>query len=358
MSGPQKLGESTYLLRDVYLEATSAVVGPKEGEGPLARYFDRIWPEERGGESSFEKAEQALLTQSQGLVLEKAGWGWEAVDLAIGGDLLDQLVSTNFVARSHGRPLLGCFSACATFTEAMALGSMLIAGGGPQRVMASAVSHHLAVERQFRFPIELGYQRTPTAAWTATAAGSALLGKTEAALAVEAVTVGKVIDWKVADANDMGTAMTPAAVDTIVRHLEATGTGVKDYSRIFTGDLGDLGVKLARHLARTEHGVDLDERLDDCGLALYDRTRQDVHNGGSGAGCSASVFGGYIVHELMSGRFNRVLLVATGALFSPLTYQQGESIPAVAHAVSIRAAQPSPSPSGERSDARAKEAKS
>ena len=323
---------STYALDGVYVAGTGSVVGPKEGEGPLGGDFDRVWSDEIHDSTSFEKAEQALLSEALETSLDKAGLEWNDVELVLGGDLLDQTVTTNFVGRTHQRPLAGLFAACATFTEALGLGALLVAGSGFKWIAASASSHHSTAERQFRFPLELGYQRPPTAAWTSTAAGAAIVGSRPSPIRIEAVTLGRVVDYGSTDANNMASAMAPAAFDTIWRHLRALGADTASYDAIYTGDLGHFGVALLQEYAR-ERGLELTPQLEDCGRALYDRDRQDTHNGGSGPGCSASVFAGPLMRRLGDGRMHRLLLVATGALFSPTTYQQGESIPCIAHAV-------------------------
>ncbi len=330
-----KIGAASYRLKNVGIKGTAAVVGPKEGQGPLGAYFDKVWVSETNHETSFERAERALLEEALNLAVKKANCSWDDVDLVLGGDLLDQIVSTNFVARQHERPLLGLFAACAVFTEALGLGALLIAGQGPKRVAVGAVSHHMAAERQFRFPIELGYQRTPTAAWTATAAGAAILGVAQHEdLLVDTVTFGRVIDYGSKDPNDMGSAMAPAALDSIERHLAATGDRIEDYDGIFTGDLGVFGIDLLQELGSAA-GLRFGDRLNDCGKSLYYLKEQDVHNGASGPGCSAGVFSGYLYQRLKKGDWQRLLLVATGALFSPTTYQQGETIPCIAHAVTV-----------------------
>jgi stage V sporulation protein AD len=327
-------GPFTYGFAGVAVQAVATVVGPLEGQGPLGPGFDRVWPDNLGQQASFEKAERELLVQSQRLALEKGGYGVEDVDLFMGGDLLDQLITTNFAGRTHGRPLVGLFSACATFTEGLALAAMTVAGGGPRRVLVSVASHHLAAERQFRYPVELGNQRPPTAAWTATAAGSAVVGRGDGPVRVTAATLGAVVDLGQQDPNFMAAAMVPAALWTIRHHLEASGRRPHEYDRILTGDLGAVGRQLLVAYAAQEAGLDLEPVLDDCGLLLYDRARQDVHNGASGAGCAAAVFGAAVFPRL-SRDWRRVLLVATGALYSPTSYQQGESIPGIAHAVEL-----------------------
>lgn len=332
----EKVGSATYRTPGVFVLGTGSVVGPKEGEGPLGQHFDRVWEDERHGCKSFEQAEQALLAEAYDVALQKASARWSDIDLVLGGDLLDQIISTNFNARQHERPLAGLFAACATFTEGLGLGALLMAGGGPKALLVSSSSHHQTAERQFRFPLELGYQRPPTASWTATAAGTVLLGSKPGPLIIEAITLGRVVDIGASDPNDMGSAMAPAAFDTIQQHLQDTGQKPGDFTKIFTGDLGHFGIRMLTTYAATK-GLELGPELDDCGRALYDAETQDTHNGGSGPGCSASVFAGPLAWRLASGEWERLLLVATGALFSPTTAQQGESIPCVAHAVSIRA---------------------
>ncbi len=331
---------ASYTFDHVGIRSAAAVVGPKEGHGPLASYFDRIWTSELNNHVSSEVAERALLTEAQSLALDKVGENWAHVDWVVGGDLLDQLIATDFAAREHQRPLIGMFAACAVFAESLGLGALAIEGGGPKMVLAGACSHHLSAERQFRYPIELGYQRTPTAGWTSTAAGACLLSYLDAMnsgdVAIEAATFGRVVDWGSKNPNDMSTAMAPAAFDTIKQHLDDLGRDITYYDQVYTGDLGVLGVKLVDALAQKEkEGFNWSERLNDCGRSLYDIDKQDVHNGGSGPGCSASVFSGFLYRQLQTQQFQRILLVSTGALFSPTSYQQGESIPCIAHAVAI-----------------------
>ncbi len=331
----RRVGDSSYQVEGVYVGQSASVVGPKEGQGPLRDYFDLIWNDEGTTFSSYEMAERALLRQSETIALNKSQLAWEDVDIVVSGDLLDQLITTNFEARDHRRPVLGVFSACASFTEAMTVASLILGQGGPTSALVAACSHHLSAERQFRYPVELGYQRTPTASWTATAAGSVIVSTRPTDLAIDSVTIGRVLDWGSKDPNDMASAMAPAAVDTIRRHFEALGETQDDYDAVVTGDLGRFGMQLAEHLASDEYHVHIGDKLQDCGALLYHIGQQDVHNGGSGPGCSASVFSGYWTQQLRSGRIQRMLLVATGALFSPKSYQQGESIPAIAHAVAV-----------------------
>jgi stage V sporulation protein AD len=331
MTGIEAVGRSSFAVRGAYVHGSGTVVGPKESAGPLRGRFDRQWQDGTADAISFEAAERELVLTAVATAREKAGWAAEQVDLCLGGDLLNQLYSTNFAARQHQIPLLGLFSACATFAEAVGLGAMLVASGGPRRVVAVTASHHLAAERQFRYPVELGYQRGPTASWTATAAGALLVGREPRSVAVRGMTVGRVVDLGRKDPMDMGTAMAPAAYDTIRRHLAAFGRKPQDYDRILTGDLGRVGSPVLVDLLEPE-APGFDAVHDDCGRLMY-ADDQDVHNGGSGAGLVGAVFCAWALPALEAGDWQRVLLVATGALFSPTSYQQGESIPCVAHAV-------------------------
>lgn len=331
MTGIEAVGRSSFQVRGAFVHGRGTVVGPKESAGPLGDRFDRSWEDDLAGQESFEAAERELVLAALDVARRRAGWEAEAVDLCLGGDLLNQLYSTNFAARRHQIPLLGLFSACATFTEAVGLGALLVAAGGPGRVLAVTASHHLAAERQFRYPVELGYQRGPTASWTATAAGALALGREPRPVAVRGVTVGRVVDLGRKDPMDMGTAMAPAAHDTIRRHLAAFGRQPADYDRILTGDLGRVGSPVLVDLLEPE-APGFAAVHDDCGRLMY-ADDQDVHSGGSGAGLAGAVFCAWALPALEAGRWRRVLLVATGALFSPTSYQQGESIPCVAHAV-------------------------
>jgi stage V sporulation protein AD len=306
--------------------------GRLEREGPLGHAFDDVWRDDLAGEVSWEAAEAKMAHHVLDGAARRGGWALSDVDLVVGGDLLDQLVSTNFAARAHGRPTLGVFAACASFTEAVGLAALWCDRAGA-RVLAGAWSHHLSVERQFRFPIEFGYQRTPTASWTATAAGALALGAEAGPVRLTAFTVGKVVDPGSTDPMDMGTAMAPAARDSLNRHLTAVHRAWEDYDRVYTGDLGFLGSRILVDLMNDPAFARVH---DDCGRSLYD-VRQDTHNGGSGTGCVASVVAGHVVPRLESGEWRRVLVAATGALFSPTSYQQGESIPAVSHVVELEA---------------------
>ncbi len=312
----------------------ATLVGPEEGEGPLGSCFDWIIDEPLFGERTWEMAECKMLRECAKLALNKIELQTQDIDFFLSGDLLNQIISSNYAARGLGIPFLGLYGACSTFVEALLLGSILIDGGFAQRVLTSSCSHHLSAERQFRFPVEQGVQRPTTAQWTATAGGALVLqAEGDGAKAVKA-TVGKVVDMGVSDLNNMGAAMAPAAADTIFAHFQDTGTNPDDYDQIVTGDLGAVGLSLLKKLLKMR-GLDLGDKLHDCGLLIYDTEQQDMHAGGSGCGCAAAVFTGFLLPKLKDKQNQNLLLVATGALMSPIISQQGESIPAIAHAVAI-----------------------
>jgi stage V sporulation protein AD len=331
----QKLGRQSFSFTNPPVIAAAAnIVGPMEGQGPLGRQFDWILDDILFGEPTWERAESKILRESAKLALRKINWQPGDVDFFLAGDLLNQIISANFAARSIGAPFLGLFGACSTFAEAIMLGCMLIDGSFASRVLLSSSSHHNAAERQFRFPIEQGTQRPPSAQWTVTGGGALALAKQGEGPVVTMGTAGKVIDLGIADPNNMGAAMAPAAADTLISHFQDTGTEPASYDLILTGDLGLVGHDVLKELMRTR-GYLLGDNYQDCGLLIYDLTRQDVHAGGSGCGCSAVVFTGSIWNQLRSGGCKKVLLMATGALMSPTSSQQGETIPAVAHAVVV-----------------------
>jgi len=315
----------------------AAVVGPKEAQGPLADEFDIIFPDDTMGQKTFEKAEGQMFLAAMRRALEKAGLLAEDISFMIGGDLLNQTVSADFTARDIGIPFLGIYGACSNMAESMILASMLLSGGYGQRALCVTGSHFSTAERQYRFPLEHGNQRTPTAQWTVTASGCTVLERKDGAKGprVESVTIGRVVDMNIKDANNMGAAMAPAAADTILDHYRKGSLPPDYYDMVFTGDLGSLGQQLCSTLLK-ENGLSIDSRYGDCGSIIFQGLK-NVGCGGSGCGCSASVFNSYILNGLKKGKWRRVLLVATGALFSPLTSQQGESIPCIAHAVGVEA---------------------
>lgn len=315
--------------------ATASIVGPKEGKGPLRLYFDQIIEDEMWGEKSWEKAESKLVRETFSKVLSKREIATGEINYIIAGDLLNQCIAANYGLRETQVPFFGIYGACSTMGESLGLGSMLIDGGFADNVVCMTSSHFCSAEKQYRFPLELGSQRPPTSQWTVTGAGAALVSSQGTGPYITYVTTGKIVDMGIKDANNMGGAMAPAAVDTILTHFKDTGFAPDYYDLIITGDLGIVGKSICEDMLKQE-GYDISDRYNDCGLLIYDRKKQDAHAGGSGCGCSATVFAGYIYQEMSKGTFNNVLLVPTGALLSPTSIQQGESIPCIAHAISIQ----------------------
>jgi len=329
----KRIGKRTLALENrPGVAAYAAVVGGKEGAGPLKKGFDEISADSYFGQDSWEKAETTMLGRCIDRCLQKAGGA--KPDVILGGDLLNQCVSSAFAVRDRAAPYLGLYGACSTMAEGLALAALLLDGGGASNALAFTGSHFCAAERQYRFPLEYGGQRTPTSQWTVTGAGAVLLANETEVLRVTHVTPGRVVDAGVTDANNMGAAMAPAAYDTILAHFDDTGRDFADYDAIFTGDLGAVGHDILQDLLQKE-GLDPGLKYLDCGVLIYDLLTQDVHAGGSGCGCSASVLAGHILPAMERGVWNRVLFAGTGALMSPLTCQQGCSIPGVCHAVTI-----------------------
>jgi len=331
----KSIGSRTVQLKSpVHIVVAASIVGPKEGMGPLGRYFDVIIEDEMWGEKSWEKAESKLVKETFLKILSKAGKSPGDISFVIAGDLLNQCIGSNFGLRESEIPFLGIYGACSTIGESMIIGAMLIDGGFADNVVCMTSSHFCSAEKQFRFPLELGVQRPPTAQWTVTGSGGVLLSNQGTGPVIKYLTTGKIVDMGIKDANNMGAAMAPAAVDTIVAHFRDTGLGPEYYDLILTGDLGAVGKSICEDLLKRE-GLNISDRYNDCGLMIYDRKKQDTHAGGSGCGCSATVFAGYIYQEMQNGNLNKILFVPTGALLSPTSTQQGESIPSIAHAVSI-----------------------
>lgn len=312
----------------------ACVGGKKEGEGPMRDCFDKISDDPYFTTDSFEKAESEMQKQAVLLALRKSGDKPEDVDYMVGGDLLNQCVSTSYSTRDIDIPFLGIYGACSTMSEGLLISSLLVSGGVGKKVIAATSSHFCTAERQYRFPLEYGNQRTPTAQWTATAAGAVELSDSGGAPYIRAATIGSIVDLGVTDVNNMGAAMAPAACDTIKNFFFDTKKKPEDFDFIVTGDLGIVGSELLYQLLGFE-GINIKPRHRDCGLMLFDTAEQDVHAGGSGCGCAASMLCGYFLPKIQSGVISNILFLATGALMSPTVNQQGESIPGVAHAVWI-----------------------
>ena len=331
----KRLGRQTLRLeRPPVILSYAAVGGKKEGEGPLRRGFDFLSEDSYFGEASWEKAESRMLRRCFQLACDKGKLPPSSLDYVFAGDLLNQCVSSAFAMKDSALPYFGLYGACSTMAEGLSLAALLLDGGAAERCCALTGSHFCSAERQYRFPLEYGGQRTPSSQWTVTGAGAVILGRGGAGLRLTHVTTGRIVDAGVADATHMGGAMAPAALDTLAAHFRETGRGPEDYDAVFTGDLGALGHDLLEDLFRRE-GVELGPRYRDCGVLIYDQAAQDVGAGGSGCGCCASVLAAQILPGLEKGLWNRVLFAATGALMSPTSSQQGESIPGICHAVAL-----------------------
>lgn len=316
------------------ITASACVVGKKEGEGPLRDSFDFVSEDSYFGEKTWEKAESTMQKQALSKALEKAGMTHDAVEFIFAGDLLNQCIGTSFGLRDMDIPFFGLFGACSTMAESLSLAAVMIDGGFADCAAAVTSSHFCTAERQFRFPLEYGGQRTPTAQWTVTGSGALILTSEGPGPYVKHVTCGKITDLGIKDANNMGAAMAPAAYSTLSAHFNDLAFKPSDYDLIVTGDLGLLGAEILVDFFKRD-GVELAPHYNDCGLMMFSRDEQDVHAGGSGCGCSASVLSGHLLNGMRAGRWNNILFAATGALLSTTSAQQGESIPSICCAVSI-----------------------
>ena len=330
----KKLGKQTVMFQNPpIILSSAAIAGPKEGAGPLGLFFDQLLEDNLFEEETWEKAERKMLFESMILSMNKLDLVPEDIDFMLAGDLLNQIISANYTARQTGIPFIGLYGACSTMAESLALGSILIDGGFAAKVVCGASSHYDTAERQFRFPTELGVQRPPTAQWTVTGAGASVLGESGQGPRITHATFGKVLDLGITDANDMGAAMAPAVADTIVTHFQDTARDQTYYDLIITGDMGNVGKGLVQQLVAQE-GYNIGDKYTDCGVLVFDPA-QDTHAGGSGCGCSAIVFNSYLLHEILGGKFKKVLFIGSGALLSPTALLQGESIPGIGHAVVV-----------------------
>ena len=312
----------------------SSVVGGKEGDGPLGDCFDEVCGDGYFGMKTWEQAESEMLRRAVSHALRKGELKEEDIDYAFGGDLQNQCSATTFAFRGTDIPLFGIYGACSTMSEALALGALLTDSGIGGKVLCAVSSHFSTAERQFRFPLSYGGVRTPTAQWTCTASGAAVLSAASRPPYIKGVSVGKICDLGVSDTNNMGAAMAPAAAFVISSYLNDTGLSPSDFDLILTGDLGRVGGSLLKELLRRD-GIDIAQQHKDCGTMIFNVSEQDVHSGGSGCGCSASVLCGYFLDKVRSGEIRNILFCATGALMSGTTSQQGENIPSISHAVHI-----------------------
>lgn len=330
------VGRQTWLFKNKpVIISTGTVVGPDEGEGPLADTFDYVHEDLDMQEKSWEKAERKLLEQATQAAVQKSTIQENQINYFVGGDLMNQIISNTFAARKMGLPYIGVFGACSTSMESLAIASLLVDTGNAEYVMAGTCSHNCTAEKQFRYPTEYGSQKPPYAQFTVTGAGAAIVAATGDGPKVIAATIGKIMDFGLTDPFNMGAAMAPAAVDTIQAHLADLNRTPSDYDLIVTGDLASVGLPIAKDLFK-ENGLSLEGTVfNDCGLMVFDLETQAVQAGGSGCGCSAVVTYGHILQRMQKGELKRVMIAATGALLSPLSYQQGESIPCIAHAVTL-----------------------
>lgn len=314
--------------------SAATIVGPKEAAGPLSSTFDLCLEDEFWGEKSWEKAESKILKETVNTAIAKSCIASCDIDYCFAGDLLNQCISSSFGLRELNIPFFGIFGACSTFVESLCLGSVFLDGGGANNVLCAASSHFCSAEKQFRFPLELGNQRPPSSQWTVTGAGSAVISSSGEGPKITCITPGKIVDMGIKDANNMGAAMAPAALDSLLTHFKDTKRPPSYYDVIVTGDLGHIGKEIVTEMALTK-GYNLKNNYNDCGVLIFDKATQDTHSGGSGCACIGSVFSGHFFEELKTKKINKILLVATGALMNSTSTQQGESIPGIAHAIAI-----------------------
>lgn len=312
-----------------------SVAGKKESEGPLKEHFDKVFYDTLMGCDTWEQAESMLQQEAVSFALEKSKVKAKDINMVFAGDLLNQCISSSYSMRGFNIPFLGQYGACSTMAQTLLMASIMVESSAADRALAVTSSHFCSAERQFRYPLEYGGQRAPTAQWTVTGSGAVVVAKNGDGPEINMVTVGKIIDLGVKDINNMGAAMAPAAADTLKTFFEDTGTKPSDYDLILTGDLGNIGSNLLYELLEKEK-IDIRNRHNDCGLMIFKIDEQDVHAGGSGCGCSGSVLCSVILNNMTKGKYNNILFMATGALMSPTSNQQGESIPGIAHLVNIR----------------------
>lgn len=333
----KKAGKNTYIPSSaVTVGAWQAIVGQKEKEGPLGKYFDLYSNDEYFGQETYEKAEAQMQKEAMNRVFEKANLRDEDVDFIFAGDLLNQCVSSAYGSRDRGAGYFGLYGACSTVIEAAIIAAMTIDGGFAKRAVAITSSHFCTAERQYRYPLNYGSVRPPSAQWTVTGSGCLLLTDEDIPKMpkISAFCPGTIIDMGISDINNMGAAMAPAAADTLKKYFRDTKTSPDSYDLILTGDLGSIGHELVKTLLEREN-ISLGANYLDCGMMIFDADNQDVHAGGSGCGCCASVLAAYVLPQMQAGLYKNVLVAATGALMSPTTNQQGESIPAISHLIRL-----------------------
>ena len=322
--------------KNVYIMDTYTVCGPYENDGPLSNYFDKKYEKELYfGAKSWEKAEVKLLKDANANILKKNKLKEEDIDLLVSGDLQNQIAASDYMARDFNIPFMGIFEACSTISEGIILGSTFIEGKFAKKILVSTSSHNMAAEKQFRNPTEYGAPKKKTATFTSTGGASILLSNKKSKVKIESTTIGKVVDMGITDVNHMGAVMAPAAGDVIYNHLKDTNRDPSYYDLILTGDLGIYGKSILKEYMMTTYNIELGNNYNDCGTMLYDLDNQPVLAGASGPVCSALVGFGYIYKEMLKGKYKRVLLVPTGAIFSPTFTFQKESIPGIANAISL-----------------------
>lgn len=317
---------------NVYVQGRATAVGKMEKEGPLGSLFDKTFDDNYCGEQSFEKAERMLVYHACDMAMRKANVNVKDIDILCGGDLINQLTSSHYFARDVDAPFIGMYGACSTSSLVIGQAALWLQHDLANMALAFTSSHVATAERQFRYPNEYGIQKKPTTTLTVTGAGAVVLGKKKTAIKVSAFTPGKIVDWDHKDANDMGLAMAPAAFDTLLTHFKDTNRSFEDYDMIVTGDLSKIGFSFLTDLI-VQEGYDIQNRLHDCGLMIYDFKNQDAFCGGSGCACSICVSLAKLLEHIESGEMNRIMVIATGALLSPIAIQQKEAIPCIAHAI-------------------------
>ncbi len=328
----------TFFYNNVFLENTATIVGPYEKNGPLYKYFDKTYSNFYFGEKSFEKAEIKLVKDSLVMIMKKVGISKKDVDLVIGGDLLNQIAASTYGCCGVGKGFVGVYGACSSSVLGLVIASNFIESGFISNSICLVSSHNMTSEKQFRYPTEYGAPRPNSATFTSTGAAAAFLTNEKTEVKVECATLGRIVDYEQNNPNDMGRVMAPAAIDTLVRHFKETGRSVKDYDLIVTGDLGVYGKEILKDYMLSYYDICLDSTYNDCGVMLYDLKKQkDIKAGGSGPVCSALVTYSYIYDQLKQKKLKRVLLLATGALFSPILLYQKENINSICHAISLEA---------------------
>lgn len=331
-----RIGKSTVRFdRRPAIISYGSVVGKKEFEGPLSGEFDAHDLDSRFGEESYEKAESRMQKIAMETALRRCNLGENEIDVVFAGDLLNQCVGSSFGLRSLGIPFCGIYGACSTMTLGLILASLCVDSGTAKYAAAVTSSHFCSAERQYRYPLEYGSVRPQSAQWTVTGSGASIISIAAAKPYIDKAVFGKITDLGVKDANNMGAAMAPSAASTLTEFFRDTDTSPDDYDAIFTGDLGVVGSNLL-YILTEQNGYNIREKHEDCGLLIFDRKTQDVHAGGSGCGCSAAVLNSYVYHRFESGRYKNILFMSTGALLSPTSTMQGESIPGITHLVNIR----------------------